>query len=259
MAATIAAHIQAGTPIPVVAVDTTISSPETVRSWTVVRTGGGADVALYVASSSSGAYSFVDPSAPLGVPVTYTLTVTRLDYTAETVTSAAVTITGTTGCYLTNPAGDTLAVQLVSWPERQREPRQARLDVLNRADPVGILDVHSTPAGAWTFVTYSDAATDALTALLVRGAVAILRTQPASSIKSVTALVGTVTERRLSDSGTDQRRFLDVAVQEIAPLPATGLPLSATLGGLAVYDGDTLGELSQLRPTLLQLSQIVVG
>ena len=257
--AAVAASVIASDPIPVISVDVTISDAATVRSWTVARNAAGAVVPLYYSAGSSGAYTLIDPAAPLGVPVTYTLTVTYLDYTALSVTSAAVTITGTIGCYLTNPAGTTLPVVLASWPARESDPRQAVLTVLNRPDPVGVTDVHSTPSGQWTFFTATDAGTAALLALLKETAVAMLRTQPGSSIATVTALVGKVSERRYSDSGADQRRYVDVAIQEIAPVPATGLPLAATLQGLSTYDGDTLGELSMLRPTLQQLSQIPTG
>ena len=257
----IVAAVTAASPVPTVTLTVTIDTPANVVAWTIYRISAvDARLPVWLGSTSSGAYTLVDHTAPLGVPVTYELAVVYAA-SSTTVTSAPVTITGTTGCYLTDTAsGVTLRVTLVTWPAREREPRQAALEVLGRADPVVLSDVHSTPAGQWRFHTTTDADTDALTDLLTAQAIAILRTQPGTSIPNVTASVGKVNEVRVGDRGDDQRRWIDVDIQEIAPLPATALPLDATLGGLAVYDGiTTLAQLALVRPTLLQLSQIPVG
>lgn len=261
MATTITATVAAAQPIPTITVNVTIDNPAGVVGWTIYRNSAvDARLPIWTGTTSSGAYTLTDGTAPLGIPVTYELTVV---YAASqtTVTSAPVTITGTTGCYLTSPAtGQTVRVTLVSWPERERAARRARLDVLARADPVVLSDVHSTPAGTWRFHTTTDADTATLIGLLTAQAIAILRTQPGSSIANVTAAIGQITEVRFSDTGGDPRRWVDVEIQEIAPLPATALPYDATLGGLAVYQGiTTLAQLAQLRPTLLALSQIPVG
>ena len=259
-AATIWATVVAGSPIPAVQVDTYLSGGQSVIAWEISRDVAGASTTIYVGSAWQQAVSFVDALAPLGVPVVYRLRITYADYTSVYVSSNTVTITGTSGCYLTDPnTGVTVGVTLVTWPEREREARRAVLSVLNRADPVTLSDLHRTPAGDWTFYTATDADTLALLTLLTASTFATLRTQPGSSIASVTVSVGTINERRYSGRGGDPRRLVDVEVQEIEPLPATALPLNATLGGLAVVDGDTLGELSLLRDTLLQLSMVVTG
>lgn len=261
MATTITAAVTQAEPVPVITLDVTIDNAAQVVAWTIYRSSASdARLPIWLGKTSSGAYTLTDHTAPLGVPITYSMTVVYATSTTE-VAAAPVTITGTTGCYLTDPAtATTLPAEISTWPDRQRAARQAALEVGGRPDPVVLSDVHSTPTGTWTLISRTDAYTAALTALLTGSAVAILRTQPGSSIADVTAAVGQITEHRYTDDGADQRRLVDVEIQEIAPLPATALPLDATLGGLAVYQGvSTLADLALLRPTLAQLSQIPVG
>lgn len=259
---TLTATVLAADPVPHVRLDLTIDNADQVLRWSITRDAPGESVSVYLGGPNTSALSIVDDTAPLGVPVVYHLSVVYPTSTVY-VDAGPVSITGTTGCYLTNPAsGVTLRVEISTWPSRKRDARQAVLAVLDRPDPIGLTDRHSTPAGVWTLISRSDAYSADLTALLTDQAVVILRTQPDSSIVSCTALVGDIDERRYSDSGADQRRLFDVAVQEIAPLPATAFPLNATLGGLAVYGTPpiaTLTDLANLRPTLVQLSQIETG
>jgi hypothetical protein len=258
--ATIWATVVAGEPVPVIRLETYVRDAGDVLQWTVSRIAQGQPTStIYLGTSTIYAITLFDYLAPLGVPVQYTLTVTHLDYSTDIVWSNVVTITGTVGCYLTNPySGATLAVELQAWPSRARAPRRALLDVLSRPDPVALSDVHSTPAGAWTFVTRTDLATATLVELLTASSFAALRSQPGSSIASVMASVGAVVENRYSSHAGDPRRLVVVEVQEIANIPGTALPLASTLLGLSTLAG-TLAELSELRQTLLQLSQITTG
>lgn len=261
MTTAIVATVAAASPVPVVQLNVTIDNPDQVQAWSIYRYSAlDAQLPVWKGFISSGAYSLTDYTAPLGIPVTYQMTVVYPTSTV-TVTSTAVTITGTTGCYLTNPAsGITLQTEIQSWPDRTRQPRQAVLDVLGRADPVVLSDVHRIPSGTWVLVSRTDSYTASLIALLTAQALVILRTQAGSSIPNVSAAVGQIAEHRYSNVGGDQRRLIDVDLQEIAPLPATALPLNATLGGLAVYQGiTTLSQMALLRPTLQQLSEIPTG
>lgn len=257
----ITATITAASPVPNVQIDITIDTPATVTGWTVYRDTAAGSVAVWIGSTSSGAMSLVDYTCPLAVPVTYRLVVTRNPYAQESVSAAPVTITGAVGCFLTDPAsGKTLSVNLMEWPERTHRARQTFVDVLNRSDPIGLSDVHATPSGDWLLYTATAAALAALKEVLLTVAgVTVLRTQPTSSIPSVTVVVGEVSERRYTNVGTDQRRLIDVAIQEIAPIPGSASPLPSTLLGLSTVDGSTLGSLSQFRATLLQLSQVPTG
>jgi hypothetical protein len=256
-AATVWATVVDGDPVPVVQVDTYIGNIGDVVGWAIARDQPTQSAPIYIGSRLNEAVSFIDTLAPLGVPVTYRLTITYLDGSTAVVLSNTVTITGTTGCYLTNTAtGATERVTLARWDKRARSSRRALLQVLNRPDPVALSDVHATPAGTWTLYTATDDQTAALTGLLLGlGAVVVLRTQPGSSITPCTVSVGEVTEARYSDYGGDPRRWIEAQVQEIEPLPATALPLASTLGGLADMAA-TLAELSTLRTTLLQLSMV---
>lgn len=255
--ATIAATVVPANPVPFVQVDVWIGNPATVRSWTVSRDGAGQLVTIRVGGASFGAESFEDHTAPLAVPVTYRLTVTYSDGTAVSVTSAAVILAGTAGCFLTDPhTGATAAVTLVSWPTRERAARRSVLDVLARPDPIALSDVHTWAAGTWTLLTRTDNELAALLDILTASAVVLLRTQPGASITDVTASVGTIGETRYSGRGDDPRRLLAVDIQEIGPIPATALPLNATLADLADLAPGTLNDLDEIRPTLLQLSRI---
>jgi hypothetical protein len=261
---TITATVTPADPIPTVQVDAVVDTPGTVVSWSVSRNTPDGSTIIWYGSAAQPAMSLVDNGAPLGVSVTYTLTIIRTGSpgSSEQITSDAVTITGTAGCWLTSLAtGQTIAVELATWPARNRDARQSRLEVLARPDPVGLVDTHSTPAGVWTFITRTDDATDTLTRLLL-GGIAALRTQPGSSIHPCTALVGNIAEKRYTGAGGDQRRLVDVAIQEIAAVPGTAYPIAATLYGLSIYQAplyDTLAKLATLRPTLVGLSQIPVG
>jgi hypothetical protein len=266
MTTSMTATVVDAVPLAHVRLDVAIDNAEAVLSWSITRDAPGQTVKVYIGAACTAAMSLVDDTAPLGVPVTYHLTVIYATSTTY-VDAAPVTITGTVGCFLTNPAsGVTLPVEISTWPSRKRVARQAVLEVLGRADPVGLTDAHTTPVGLWTLLSRTDAYTDALTSLLTAQDVVILRTQPGSSIASCTALVGDVDEQRFSQAGGDQRRLFDVDVQEIAPLPATALPLNATLGGLAIYPSapggspiTTLAQLADLRVSLVALSQIETG
>lgn len=256
---TITAQTVDADPIPVVQIDVTMDAPAPVIGWNITRVVPGESVVIWIGAAGQSAMSVFDHTAPIGQPVTYTLTVVT-DTSTDYVTSAPVTLAGTIGCFLTNPiTGKTLPVELATWPARSWESRSTVLEVLARPDPIGLTDAHTTPAGTWTLITRTDAARVELVEMLVTGAIATLRTQPGSSITPCTVLVGTVVENRYSGAGGDQRRLIGVGIQEIAPLPATALPIAATLGGLAVFDGDTLALLAQQRTTLLGLSQIPVG
>lgn len=253
---TIVASLQAGKIPPPVQVDIVILiDPATITGWTVVRNDPAGPVVVWTGSVDVLTASVVDYAAPIGIPVRYTLIVGLTNGTTARTTSNAVTVTAS-GCWLTNPiSGTTLAVMLVTWPARLYEPRLALLDVVNRPDPVGLIDEHRTPAGTWTLYTATDAESDALTAMLRARSPVALRVGPGKSVKSVTVLVGRFAEQRYTDAGDDQRRLFVADVQEIGSVP-TALPLHATLGGLATLVPTTLADLAALRPTLLALSQV---
>jgi hypothetical protein len=252
---TIVATVVADSPIAHVQINLTVTLP--AKSYTVSRVGPGGPVPIWYSTPAKPAESINDYVAPLNTPVTYRLQVIDNNGSYRVpVDTAAVTVTGT-GCYLTQPStGRTLAVTLVAWPDRTWKARQAVLEVEARADPVVLGDVHTSPTGTWRYATETDDDTDELTDLLTAQRVVVLRTQPSSSIKSVTVAVLDIAERRRGSTGADQRRWIDVEQQEIGTLPGLALPINATLGGLNTLVPGTLLDLSNLRPTLLGISQV---
>jgi hypothetical protein len=256
----IVATLIAAAPLPYIQIDVVIDNPGDVTQWTITRLAPPtADVMIRLAYSSGGAESLEDHEAPLAVAIAYRLDVTRASGATETVQSNQVAIEGTTGCFLSDPyGGDVMAIEVQAWPERLYAARASVLEVIGRADPVGLSDVHSWAQGTWTLLTRTDAATDQMINLLGSSSIVLLRTQPTSSIKTVYAMVLDIAEARYSGSGADQRRLTDVDLQEIAPIPAMARALDSTLLGLSTL-AETLQGLSQVRPTLLQLSQIRTG
>jgi hypothetical protein len=241
-------------PTPV-QIDITFTDPSNVAGWRLTRNGAGTVPLLWTSVGAQSAISVVDYSAPFGIPVSYTLTVSRPDLTTFAITSNTVTVVET-GCWVTSSVdGVSVPVTLVSWPSRSREPRTAIIDVLNREDPVALMDAHRTPSGVMTFYTETDVESDQLQAVLAARAPVMFRSGPGRSIKSVSVVVGKIAENRYTRSGVDQRRMHVIEVQEVKPVPVA-LPLTATLGGLHSLLPGTLADIANYRPTLLALSQV---
>jgi hypothetical protein len=258
---TIVATKVAGVPLATVQVDITITTLATVTAWSVTRDAGSAGLVVIRSGTTPApaALSIVDAEAPIERPMTYVLTVARAPAASEVVRTAAVTITGTVGCYLSDPySAQAMSIDVQSWPERLYASRAVSLLVLGRGDPIVLADAHTLASGQWKLISFSDAATAQMKAILMGSGFVQLRTQPTTSIPSVYAAVLDVTEVRYSGSGTDQRRIISVDLQEIAPLPSSARDLGSTLNGLS-KQGASLAALNALRPTLLQLSQMRVG
>lgn len=246
-------------PPPPVQVEAWIAAPAGVTGWTVTRLDPVFGQTVVAAGgATSGAESFLDYDAPLGVTVSYRLQVTTAVGTSSA-DSNTVVISGLAGCWLSDPVSSSaMQLQLQAWDERTRAARRSVLAVISRPDPVVLLDYPLMPSGEWTIHTRTDAETEQLLSILTTSGVVLLRTQPATSIKTVYAAVGDITETRMTNNALDQRRLVTVAVQEVTAMPATASLVDANLAGLATL-GETLLELSEVRPTLLQLSQIRVS
>lgn len=256
MSSIVAALVPAD-PLPYVHIDIVIDAPETVTAWSVTRQSVPANVVVRVGTASSGAASILDREAPLGIPFTYRLDITR-GAASETLTSAVVSIDGTAGCFLSDPySGKVVPINLQSWPERLSPARYEVLEILARPDPVVLSDVHTWPVGDWTLITLTDAELSALFDVLTSSGIVQLRTQPTSSIRSVYAAVGDIKEDRFTGQGSDQRRLTGVSIQEIAPIPAAARDTASTLQALSTL-GATLTDLAAVRPTLLGLSQMEI-
>lgn len=253
--ATIEAVVVAGSP-PFVQLNLWFDTPETITLYEVIRSATGyPDLMIWMGITTAGAEVVLDREAPLNVSLTYTLRVYRGSITPTTFPSNTVTLSAT-GCWVSDPyALGALKVTLVAWPEREYAARRSIMSVLGRSDPVVISDAHLYATGTWRFATTSDAETANLLTILTGSGTCLLRTQPGSSIATVYASVGDVSVIRQTGQGGDQRRWVDVPIQEINPIPAAARLLDTSLYDLSLL-ADTLLELSELRPTLEQLAQI---
>lgn len=257
---TIAATVVLDAPLPWLQVDVVLDNPGTVTAWTVTRVGPPLlEVVIRIGTTHTGAASYEDREAALGVAITYRLNLTRTGGAQEQYVSNVVQIGGTVGCFLSDPyTNQVMAIEVQAWPQRRYASRSVSLEVIARPDPVGLSDVHTWADGTWSLLTRSDAATQQMLDILMASGIAQLRTQPTSSIRSVYGLVGDIAETRVTGSGADARRLTDVDLQEIAPIPAAARNLASTLLGLSTLAA-TLQGLSLVRPTLVQLSQIRTG
>ncbi|WP_194922937.1 hypothetical protein [Catenulispora pinisilvae] len=247
---------------PMVVLDVWIGSPDTVASWTITRSAPNAEPTLstviYATDAFPNGNSVEDHECPLGVPVTYVLDVTRKNGTVDHVESNAVMLSGTRGCWLTSTVtGVCVPVTVVSWDTRKRSARVAYLAVAGRPDPVALSDAHLWPSGTWVLRTGTREALDALTAVLLTRLV-LLRTQPASSLRTVYASVGDVSETRAyPGDGSNWVMAVQADVQEVAPIPATARQGSTTWRDVAAHwptwaalaaDMPTWQDVSEWRP-----------
>lgn len=243
-------------PLPYIQVDAFIGAPETVAAWRLWRITDSGNQLIQIGDSITASGSWEDHEAPLNTDIVYRLEVDYTDGSHYTTDSAPVSITGTRGCFLTDiMTGRTVATEVQAWPSRVFEARQSVLGIINRPDPVVLSDQHLEPSGTWTLLTRSDADTAALLSVLRGSRMVLLRTQPTSSVASVYAAVGTISENRYTGAGWDARRLTTVQVQEMSPVPATARTLGTTLQDLADAR-PTLAELAELRPNLLALSRM---
>jgi hypothetical protein len=257
--ATITASVQPGQP-PYVELDLWAGDPAGTISWVVTRLTSDPGVPIRAGRVFSGALRFADYSAPLGVPVSYRFDLEWSDGRRVSVRSSDVILSGTVGCWLSNPYSRTaLNITVESWPSRDSAERQTVLGIQGRGDPVVLSDVHLWPSGTWTLITRTKAELTQLYTILKTSRVVLLRTQPTSAIETVYAAVGRIVENRHTGSGADWTRRTTVEIQEIGPIPATGADFAATLQSLHDSVPGTLADMAAYRPTLLTLSQARPG
>jgi hypothetical protein len=223
----LAAAVRPGDPLPYIELRIdAVPNPETITRWEVVRKSTGHPDAVVFGAHGTDPSGWIgrDGQAPLGVEVRYQLRLWRDGQPAETYTADPITIEGTRGCFLTDTASDrTIAVQIRNWDERDYAARQAVLLVANRPDPVVLSDVHTLPRQDVVFRTGSRAHLDALLSVLTgSNRIVLLRTQPTSSLATMYAAVGDITEERLDAlDGTNWARDVTVDMQGVNPIPFT--------------------------------------
>lgn len=253
----ITAVVVAASP-PYVQLDAVLDTPGTVASYSITRATQGVTTTIFIGGAGEGVASVADFEAPFGVSIIYSLIIQRTGGAQEIVQSAPVTITGVTGCWISNPSThQALMIEVQAWPSRVRAGRSTALAVLGRQDPVGIVDVHTAPAGQITFLTRTQSDLTTLQQILTGSGVALLRSHdPTSTVWTEYGLVGDVGESRLVGyTDTDWRFLTPVEWQKVAPVPAAAQASAATLQQLSTL-GATLQDLANLRPTLLGLAQL---
>lgn len=251
MAPTLKAEVKAGDPPYVLLTATIDGGPWATAS--ISRYGAGAPVEIWYSTKVTALELLDDRQAPFGLPITYKLTLTPKTGAPVVVESNAVQV-DTIGCWLSDQATGLVGrVEVQDWPERTRAARRAILEVLGRPDPIAVHDVHTWPAGTATFLTRDPGSLDLLIRILTGSGVVLLRTQAASSLVTVYASVGDITERRISVSGQDWRRLVDVDIQEVAPLPAGARVSVPTLQVLHDKVPTTLDDIHGRWKTLLEI------
>ena len=219
---------------PYVQIDTWANDPADVVSWTVTRYCPAAPamngVIIYSGSTHSGAVSLQDHEAPFGVPITYTLRLTYADGTEEVFTSNVVTLTGGPefgGCWISDPStGSAMRIIIQEWTSRERAARQAVLNVMNRADPVVLSDLHVWPSGEILFGTRTQAQLVQARSILMGSRIILVRSWAGSSIEAAYMAVGDISEDRVyAYDPYAWDRSLVVSYQEVRPVPATARDL----------------------------------
>jgi hypothetical protein len=233
--ATVSAVVIDAAPIPFIQVNCWFGYPSEVIGWTLTRQAPGAvpaqNVVIYTQTAAQELVQVSDREAPIGIPVTYKLTVRYSSGRATTTdVSNTVIITGVTGCFLTAPqTGQTMAIEVQAWDERKTSVRRSVLEISGRTDPIVLSDVVLLPEGNWNLLTRTREQLDLLYSILSASRLVLLRTQPASSLRTVYAAVGDFTEERVYPAdGTAWERYMNVTIQEVMPTPATARLFSTT-------------------------------
>lgn len=222
--------------VDAVRIETTI--PAGANRVTISRTGpsGTAAAVRRFSAAVVGAGPLIarDFEAPIGVPLTYTVsTWTDPNTGAAVVTTATITIAsqGCSDTWLTDlvrPA-NTLRTIIASLPELAHSVPASVHWILGRRPPIVTSDVANTPTFELSVLTETDTEREATRALLGNGVPVLLRTPPENGIGNVYFAVLAYTEQRLTSSGTlPARRFVISSVQVARPDPGLYVPLAPT-------------------------------
>lgn len=227
--------------------DSVIIYREVAGERTVIR--GGSTEAIDTAVLR------VDAELPFGVPVTYIASVNGVEYSAA---ATAYDVPGGKVALTDAVTGDAAEVVIWAWPDRRYVRQSTAFKVGGRNTVV------SQPLrqfeGSATFYTETQSAGDNLLSLLKDATSGIVQVRAPDVVTydrvDCFIAVTNVTERRLSQDGSDPRRLYDVDFFEVegwAPaLEAQGF----TLQDLAdAYVGLTLADLAADYATLLLLAQ----
>jgi hypothetical protein len=204
---------------------------------------------------------FIDTAAGFGRSLTYVATVILADGSILTATSTPLTLSVDVP-WLSEPiSGRALPVTVLSWPELEHDTPASVIRVAGRAAPVVVLDIASSAESEVTLRTSSLTDLRELRDLAGRGEALLLRATCQGVEDGYLAVLGR-TERRVTNSGEDERRNVALTVQHV-DLPAPDVAaLGDTLADLAeAYPSPpaNLTTLGGAYPTLLDLARDNLG
>jgi len=137
----------------------------------------------------------LDYEVPLGVPVTYLVT---LDETGDTAQTAPLVVSGNGQDFmvsLSDPSRS-VAVTVVEMPDTSYQTRVTLLPIIGRNTPVAQTDFPQAATGTLTILTQSPGERDALTALIRDGWPVLFKSQPERGVGNrYMALTGITTYR----------------------------------------------------------------
>jgi len=242
------------------AVRLTVTVPAGHDTLSLARVGPSGTVA-YVrgyqqATVTAGATLVIrDFEAPIGVPLTYTVT-TWNAATPGTTDTGTVTVTipdgGCDDTWLTDLARPTNTQRIVI--ERLDElaytvPAGVH-DILGRRTPIVSSDIANTPTFELNFLTASDDERENARATLGNGVPVLLRTPPANGIGSLYfAVTGFREQRIVNRARVQDRRFVVAAVQVERPDTSLYLPIPPATYATVKASFATYAALLVARPT----------
>jgi hypothetical protein len=196
----------------------------------------------------------VDAELPFGVAVSYEVTIDGV-VTASTA-PATYTLTGGKVALSDAITGQAAEVAITAWPSRRRVRAATRFDPGGR--PVVVAGPLGGAEGQIEVLTMTDVSRDALIDLIAAATSGVLQLRQPGGYGGVDCYIAVldVTENRVSQDGSDQRRKITLSVVEVDPWPAGFAARGWTLADLAAaYTGLTLADLAGDYSTLLAVAQ----
>lgn len=223
---------------------------------TVYRSSGGVRTAVRSAADVTMAgttLGVVDAETPFGVPVLYVAHVNAAD--AAQTASATYSLPGGKVALSDAIGGQAAEVVITAWPEREKSRPSTMFVIAGRN--VVVSGPLAQATGRVELFTETASARDSLLALLATATSGVVQVRQPGGYVGVDSYlsVRTVTERRFSQDGTDDRRAWILDVAEVDPWPAALSVPRFTLQDIAdAYDTLTLAAIAADHADLVSLS-----
>jgi hypothetical protein len=227
------ASVQADVKAVVLTYEVTVPPATTVTIIRVGPSGTPATVRSYsIAPAAAGIQTARDFEAPIGVPITYTLT--SHDSAGELVDTLTTTITvpGEDCDMWVNDLArinNTMRVIVESLPELEFPVPTSTHEIITRRDPIITSDVAHTPAFELSFLTETLDQRDRAKSLLGNGVPVLLRTPPVDGVGNLYFSVLAYKEQRIVAAGAvSDRRFVVSGRQVQRPDPNLYAPIGVS-------------------------------